>query len=235
MRWSYAWRAWCTAAALAACGADRAGAQDADAELVASEATPPATRTQAVDAMASVLPSFDLLSGGQAGALLFYGGIDVWHFGFAGYTGVQWAPGNPNDDGFILRLIVSDGKKLVVVQRVDLDLNDPKTRELAYLDNRVSEVGLKWSPTQLEADLAMGIELGGMFNDDEREELLRLLDQAEVTTNFHFDDDTQYNQFQQFVSLVEQRYPGSSSFGAKLTQWVLQQLAAIDPAFSATS
>lgn len=136
--------------------------------------------------------------------------------------------------GLDVIVVQSNGHKLVVVQRIDLDLTDTKTRELAYLDNRASEVGLKWSPTQLEADLARGIELGGMFTDDEREELLKLLDQAEVTTKFHFDDMAQYEQFQKLIGLIQQTYPGPTSFGAKLTQWVLQQLAAIDPMFSAT-
>lgn len=136
------------------------------------------------------------------------------------------------EHGLAARVVTTDGTRLVVVQRLDLDLADPKTRELAYLDNRVSEVGLRWKPEQLEADLAKGIELGGMFNEEEREELLRLLDQAEVTTNFHFDDEAQYQQFLALIEHVKQHYPGPSTLGAKLTQWVLQQLATIDPAFS---
>lgn len=136
--------------------------------------------------------------------------------------------------GLGVRVVESNGQKLVVVQRVDLDLQDPKTRELAYLDNRVAELGLKWNPEQLEADLARGIELGSMFTDDEREEILRLLDQSEVRTVLRFDDDAQYEQFLQFAIYVEQNFAGAT-FGAKLTQWVLQELSVLDPLFSASN
>jgi hypothetical protein len=136
--------------------------------------------------------------------------------------------------GLSARVVQTNGRTLVVVQRMDLDLSDPKTRELAYLDNRASEVGLKWSPTQLEADLARGIELGNMFTDDEREDLLRMLDQAEVTTKFHFDTMEQLAQFLVLVEHVTQHYAGET-FGAKLTQWSLEQLASLDPMFQATA
>ena len=111
MRWWYAWRAWCTAAALVACGAHGVGAQGLDADALATEAAAqPATSAQALDAMASVLPTFDLLSGGnQPGQFLFYAGVDAWHFGATGYGGVQWAPRGSDKDGFILRLIMSEG------------------------------------------------------------------------------------------------------------------------------
>ena len=117
MRWSYALRIWSLTAAVVACVVGRA-AQDAAGESTATEpaeqtatepAEQPATPTPAFDAMASVLPSFDPLSGGQAGQFLFYSGVDIWRFGFAGYGGVQWAPGKLDNEGFILRLIVSDG------------------------------------------------------------------------------------------------------------------------------
>lgn len=135
------------------------------------------------------------------------------------------------EHGLKAMVVDTDGHELVVVQRVDLDLRDNKTRELAYLDNRVSEVGLKWNPTQLEDDLARGIELGGMFSADEREEILKFLDQAEVRTRFKFDTVDQMRQFEQLVAHIEQHFLGDT-FGAKLTQWVLQQLADIDPVFS---
>lgn len=135
------------------------------------------------------------------------------------------------DHGFDAKVVDTDGRELIVVQRLDLDLTDPKTRELAYLDNRVSEVGLKWNPNQLENDLARGIELGGMFSADEREDILKFLDQAEVKTKIRFDNPAQAAQFDKFVAHIDEHFIGDT-FGAKLTQWVLQQLAEIDPVFS---
>src|SRR5438552_2935987 len=39
-------------------------------------------------------------------------------------------------------LVPTDGRKLVVVQRTDLDIDSPAGRALAIADNRTSEVGL---------------------------------------------------------------------------------------------
>lgn len=109
MRWLYAWRAWCMAAALVACGAGRVVAQGLDGDAIATEMAAQSA-PQSLDAMASVLPTFDLLTGGtQPGRLLFYTGVDAWHFGATGYGGVQWAPRGLDKEGFILRLIASEG------------------------------------------------------------------------------------------------------------------------------
>lgn len=84
------------------------------------------------------------------------------------------------ESGLGVRVVQTDGSKLVVVMRLDLDLeHDPKARVLAYLDNRAAEVGLKWKAEQLEADLAKGIELGGLFTEVERRALLAELNQQE--------------------------------------------------------
>jgi hypothetical protein len=48
-------------------------------------------------------------------------------------------------------VVPTDGTKLVVVQRTDLSLDDPKARQLAIADNRSSEVGLDWDLPTLES------------------------------------------------------------------------------------
>ena len=64
-------------------------------------------------------------------------------------------------------IIPTDGTKLVVVQRTDLDLaTDAKAKELAIADNRASEVGLEWDTGVLE-DLAQDVELADWFTEDE--------------------------------------------------------------------
>lgn len=62
-------------------------------------------------------------------------------------------------------VIESDGTKLVAVQRTDLDLNDPKARELAIADNRAGEMGLAWDASVL-AD-AGDLDLQPFFTDAE--------------------------------------------------------------------
>jgi hypothetical protein len=85
---SDALRACCVAAAVMACGADRALAQALEPD------TPPP----------------DSLSGGsKVERVLLYAGFDIWRFGRAGYGGFYWAPDGLNNDGFITRLFVSRG------------------------------------------------------------------------------------------------------------------------------
>lgn len=77
------------------------------------------------------------------------------------------------DAGIPIEVVQSDGNKLVVVQRTDLDLYaDTKARELAYADNRVAQVDLDWSAEALLADVNDGLDLSKFFDDDELAELL---------------------------------------------------------------
>jgi ParB-like chromosome segregation protein Spo0J len=70
-----------------------------------------------------------------------------------------------------VEVIQSDGSKIIAVQRTDLDLDDPKARELAIADNRASELGLAWNPEMLaDGDLNLlaffnPAELSEMFCD----------------------------------------------------------------------
>jgi len=79
------------------------------------------------------------------------------------------------DIGFEDVIIVkTDGTKLVAVQREDLDLDDPATgaRDMAYLDNRVSEIDLAWDPSVILADLETGLDLSGLWDKGELDALL---------------------------------------------------------------
>ena len=69
-----------------------------------------------------------------------------------------------------IEVVKTEGNKLVAVQRTDLDLNeDQMARELAYADNRVSEVDLVWDAGQLAKDLEKGIDLSLFFSNQELE------------------------------------------------------------------
>lgn len=65
-------------------------------------------------------------------------------------------------------IVPTDGSKLVAVQRTDLDLEtDPEARALAYADNRVAELDLSWKVEQIVKDQERGVDLSGLFYDDE--------------------------------------------------------------------
>lgn len=75
------------------------------------------------------------------------------------------------DKGFDVKVIPSDGKTLVVVQRTDLELETPQGRGLALADNRVAELDLAWDPAQLKALADEGLDVGAFFLPDELAEI----------------------------------------------------------------
>ncbi|HOT31254.1 MAG TPA: hypothetical protein PLQ61_06740 [Bacteroidales bacterium] len=76
---------------------------------------------------------------------------------------------NLNMDDVIV--VPSDGSKIVAVQRTDLDLEkDAKARELAYADNRIAEIDLKWDYDQILKDAEV-IPIDEWFSEEELEGL----------------------------------------------------------------
>lgn len=76
--------------------------------------------------------------------------------------------------GLKLIEVETDGQALVVVKRNDMDLmTDPKARQLAYADNRASELSLTWDVQRLADDAAAGIDLSGMWFPGELDALQR--------------------------------------------------------------
>jgi DNA modification methylase len=66
-------------------------------------------------------------------------------------------------------VVESDGSKIVVVKRTDLDLDtDQRAKELAIADNRASEVSLSWD---VDAIKAMEIDPGKFWSPDELEKM----------------------------------------------------------------
>jgi DNA modification methylase len=68
-----------------------------------------------------------------------------------------------------IMVVQTDGKKLVVVQRTDLDINSKTGRALAIADNRVGEVGLDWDPNVLKG---LDVDLSIFFRDGELAKLV---------------------------------------------------------------
>ena len=68
-------------------------------------------------------------------------------------------------------VVKSDGTKLIAVQRTDLDLNDPKARELAIADNRAGQLSLEWDPGVLKELEMSGVELSEFWSAKELENM----------------------------------------------------------------
>lgn len=77
-------------------------------------------------------------------------------------------------NGANVQVIETNGEQLVVVQRSDLDLDDPKglARRLAYYDNRVGQLDLDWNAEEVLQDLNAGVDLSALWNEAELKELL---------------------------------------------------------------
>lgn len=79
-----------------------------------------------------------------------------------------------------VRFVETSGDELVVVVRSDLDLAaDPlKARRLAYYDNRVAEVNLRWDHERIVLDAQAGIDVSRFFTGTEYSAILRELQNA---------------------------------------------------------
>jgi len=71
-----------------------------------------------------------------------------------------------------IRVVQTDGRELVVVQRTDLDLDSKEGRELALADNRVSETNLQWNLEGLQLLADEGVALDEFWSDIELDRLL---------------------------------------------------------------
>jgi len=52
---------------------------------------------------------FDYLSGGMPDTMIYFAGLDAANWSFTAFGGAQWTPRGPGKDGFILRLLASEG------------------------------------------------------------------------------------------------------------------------------
>jgi DNA modification methylase len=87
--------------------------------------------------------------------------------------------------GLKIKVIKSNRDELVMVQRDDLDLNDPtgEARRLAYLDNRVAELDLSWDAEQVAQDIENGMALLDVGFTDK--ELMKILMELEPKEELH--------------------------------------------------
>lgn len=70
--------------------------------------------------------------------------------------------------GAKVRLVPTDGTKLVIVQRTDLDLRtNEKARLAAYYDNQSTKLGLQWDTERIALDRDAGVDLTVAFFPEE--------------------------------------------------------------------
>jgi len=77
-----------------------------------------------------------------------------------------------------IQVVETDGSKLLVHQRVDLDLEseeDLRARGLAFADNRSAELGLRWDPKQL-AFGTKGQDVEFLWGEEELERIRGLFE-----------------------------------------------------------
>jgi DNA modification methylase len=75
--------------------------------------------------------------------------------------------------------IETEGDVVIVHKRKDWDITEGdggEARRYAYFDNRASELSMTWDPVQIKLDVDMGINLKGIFTDDDLKKLMNKLD-----------------------------------------------------------
>lgn len=92
-----------------------------------------------------------------------------------------------NEDVIVVR---TDGKKLVAVQRTDIDLDSEEGRKLALDDNRVAEVNLNWDPAMMqELNQAGQIDLDEWFQPAEIDAIFSIMEEMAADYGPVTDDD----------------------------------------------
>lgn len=73
------------------------------------------------------------------------------------------------DEALVIR---HDGSKPVIMVREDIkDGTDPKAKLISYGANRIAETNLDWEPGQVLVDVENGVDLSGLFSDNELAEM----------------------------------------------------------------
>lgn len=85
------------------------------------------------------------------------------------------------------------GDQFVIVQRVDLEPSDPRTRLLTYYDNRAGQVGYAPDPAVFLSDVEQGLDLSDMYKPEEITAVVRKA-QADERETFKFLDKYAENQ-----------------------------------------
>ncbi len=81
------------------------------------------------------------------------------------------------DEALVVR---HDGSRPIVMIREDVsDADDPMAKRISYGANRIGQIDLKWSPEQLLVDKKAGVDFGGLFYDNEFDEITETIPDIE--------------------------------------------------------
>jgi len=87
-----------------------------------------------------------------------------------GSARLEKATGKFGDDVLVIR---HDGTKPIVMVREDVETaDDPKAKRISYGANRIGELSLNWDPDKIIADLESGVDLSGLFDESELDNVL---------------------------------------------------------------
>ena len=132
-------------------------------------------------------------------------------------------------------VVQTDGTKIVAVQRTDLDIDSPEGRGLAYADNRVGQLSLDWDAEQVLADLNAGMDLSGMWKQDELD-VFSSMDFADENNETELTDSiedkidaSKYERIYSRWDVPDALWPSDNDFGIPLLDINMQALSIDQP------
>ena len=131
-------------------------------------------------------------------------------------------------------VVQTDGKQIVAVQRTDLDIDSVEGRGLAYADNRVGELSLEWDAQQVLADLDAGMDLSGLWRQDELDKFPMdvTVDTGETESADLIEDEVDASRYERIYSrwdVPDALWPSDNDFGIPLLDINMQALSIDQP------
>ena len=110
-----------------------------------------------------------------------------------------------------VEIVQSDGTKLIVVQRMDIDLATPEGREMALADNQTAKVNLEFDYEMLESEINDAtLEEWGIKIEDEVEEEPDGEKQSVPTMKITFENPDQLQSAEiDIQELLDRKYQGA--------------------------
>jgi hypothetical protein len=134
--------------------------------------------------------------------------------------------------GLPVQTVQSDGKTLVVVQRLDLDLSEDKVAiELAHADNRVQEINFEVDPVRLAEDLQGGVDLSDLYSGKEIAQLLKDVPGVDLDDKKSSDilkleidceDAEQRNLILLWLDTLKKKHPSARTIGGRIAAFLTE-------------
>lgn len=110
-----------------------------------------------------------------------------------------------------VEIVQTDGTKLIVVQRIDIDLDTPQGREMALADNQTAKVNIEFDYDMLEAEINDAtLEEWDIKIEDEADEELDGEKQSIPTMKITFENPEQMQSAEiDIQELLDRKYQGA--------------------------